>query len=216
MNSCNPVFIDVGMRLGVSNFYKYLRKFGILDKTGIDLPGEAGTIIHKQKNVGNVELATMSFGQSFQITPIRYLTTASEIINGGKKITPHFGVRAVNNEGKIIKTFDYDAKEGIISKEKSETMRYMLEKVVAEGTGHRACIEGYRIGGKTATSQKLPRNSGKYIASFMAFAPADNPKVIAMIMIDEPSGIYYGGTVVGPLMKNLYENILPYLLGENK
>lgn len=216
MNSCNPVFIDVGMRLGVDNFYKYLNQFGLMEKTGIDLPGEAGTIMHKKENVGNVELATMSFGQSFQISPIRYLTTASAIINGGKLITPHFAVASKNSSGKLIKTFEYPCKEGIISEEKSETMRYILEKVVSEGTGNKAYVEGYQIGGKTATSQKLPRNSGKYIASFMAFAPADNPQVIAMIIIDEPSGIYYGGTVVGPLMQKLYENILPYLLEENK
>lgn len=212
MNSCNPVFIDVGMRLGVDNFYKYLNRFGLMEKTGIDLPGEAGTIMHKKENVGNVELATMSFGQSFQISPVRYLTTASALINGGNLITPHFAVETKNSEGEVIKTFDYPVKEGIISKEKSETMRYMLEKVVAEGSGHKAYIEGWEIGGKTATSQKLPRNSGKYIASFMAFAPADNPQVIAMIIVDEPSGMYYGGTIVGPLMQKLYENILPYLI----
>lgn len=215
MNSCNPVFIEVGLRLGVDNFYKYMEKFGLMEKTGIDLPGEAGTILHNKDNVGNVELATISFGQSFQISPIRFLATASSLINGGNMVTPHFGVEAKNSENEVVKTFEYPVEEGVISKETSEELQYILEQVVAEGTGNKTYIEGFSIGGKTATSQKLPRNSGKYIASFMAFAPADNPQVIAMIIVDEPSGIYYGGTVVGPLMKKLYENILPYILEEN-
>lgn len=212
MNSCNPVFIELGLRVGVERFYKYLNKLGIMSKTGIDLPGEAGTIIHRQKNVGNVELATMSFGQSFQITPIRFLATASTIINGGKKITPHFGVSIEDENGRVVERLKYKIENNAIDKDISDRMRYILEQVVENGTGHKAFIEGYRIGGKTATSQKLPRGSGKYIASFMAFAPADDPQVIAMIIVDEPQGIYYGGTVVGPLMKQLYENILPYLM----
>jgi stage V sporulation protein D (sporulation-specific penicillin-binding protein) len=213
MNSCNPVFIEAGMRLGTERFYKYLRRFGVTEKTGIDLPGEAGTIIHKEQNVGNVELATMSFGQSFQISPIRFLTTASAIINGGKLVTPHIAVSVSSQEGKNIKNFDYPIQNGVLSKDRSEDMKYILEKVVSEGTGNKAYIEEMRIGGKTATSQKLPRNSGKYISSFMSFAPADNPQVISIIIVDEPKGMYYGGTVVGPLMKKLNENILPYLLG---
>lgn len=216
MNSCNPVFIEVGLRLGVDNFYKYMKRFGLMEKTGIDLPGEAGTIIHDKKNVGNVELATISFGQSFQISPIRFLATASSLINGGNMITPHFGVEAKNSNNEVVKKFEYPVEEGVISKDTSEELQYILEQVVAEGTGNKAYVEGFSIGGKTATSQKLPRNSGKYIASFMAFSPADNPQVIAMIIVDEPTGIYYGGTVVGPLMKKLYENILPYILEENK
>jgi len=215
MNSCNPVFINLGLRLGANDFYKYLYNFGIMDKTGIDLPGEASTLIHDLENVGNVELATMAFGQSFQITPIRFLTTASAIINGGSLVTPHFAVSLQDNEGNIIKSFDYKRKESIISKEKSEEMRYILEQVVENGTGNKAYVEGFRVGGKTATSQKLPRSARKYIASFMAFAPADNPQVIALIIVDEPQGIYYGGTVVGPLMNKLFENVLPYLLEDN-
>jgi stage V sporulation protein D (sporulation-specific penicillin-binding protein) len=211
MNSCNPVFIDVGLRVGVDNFYKYFDKLGLLTTTGIDLPGEASTIIHKKENVGLVELATMSFGQSFQITPVQLLTAASAIVNGGTLITPHFGVSVENADGELIKNLDYGTKEGVISKETSETMKYLLEKVIADGTGKNAYIEGYRIGGKTATSEKLPRGTGKYIASFIGFAPADNPQVIAMCIIDEPQGIYYGGTVAAPVIKELYENILPYL-----
>lgn len=211
MNSCNPVFIDVGLRVGVDNFYKYFDKLGLLTTTGIDLPGEASTIIHKKENVGLVELATMSFGQSFQITPVQLLTAASAIVNGGTLVTPHFGVSVENADGELIKNLEYGTKEGVISKETSETMKYLLEKVIADGTGKNAYIEGYRIGGKTATSEKLPRGTGKYIASFIGFAPADNPQVIAMCIIDEPQGIYYGGTVAAPVIKELYENILPYL-----
>ena len=212
MNSCNPVFVNVGLRVGVKKFYNYMDKLGLLKTTGIDLPGEAGTIIHKQKNVGNVELATMSFGQSFQITPVQFLTAASAIVNGGNLVTPHFGVEIRNENNETVKKLKYNEKKNVISKDVSENMKYILEKVVAEGTGNKAQVEGYRIGGKTATSQKLPRSARKYIASFMAFAPANDPQVIAMIIVDEPQGVYYGGTVVGPLMKQLYENILPYVV----
>ena len=212
MNSCNPVFVNVGLRVGVKKFYNYMDKLGLLKTTGIDLPGEAGTIIHKQKNVGNVELATMSFGQSFQITPVQFLTAASAIVNGGNLVTPHFGVEIRNENNETVKKLKYNEKKNVISKDVSEKMKYILEKVVAEGPGNKAQVEGYRIGGKTATSQKLPRSARKYIASFMAFAPANDPQVIAMIIVDEPQGVYYGGTVVGPLMKQLYENILPYVV----
>lgn len=216
MNSCNPVFIDVGLKVGVKNFYKELNKLGLLQKTGIDIPGEAGTIIHQIKNVGNVELATMSFGQSFQITPVQYLVAASAVVNGGKLVTPHFALKAENSEGDLIEKFAYKEKEGVVSKETSDTMKYVLEKVISEGTGSKGQVEGYKVGGKTATSQKLPRGSGRYIASFMGFAPADNPKVIAMAIIDEPEGIYYGGQVAAPVISELYRNILPYLLEEKE
>lgn len=211
MNSCNPVFMEVGLRLGVDNYYKYLDKLGVLYKTGVDLPGEAGTIIHKKKNVGNVELATMSFGQSFQITPLQLLRAASAVVNGGTLITPHFGVSVSDENNKKIKNFEFKSLTGAISKKTSETMKMVLEKVISEGTGKNAFIEGYEIGGKTATSEKLPRGNGKYISSFIGFAPASNPQVIAMCIIDEPVGIYYGGTVAAPVIKDIYENILPYL-----
>lgn len=210
-NSCNPVFIDVGARLGVDNFYKYLKQFGLLSKTGIDLPGEAATIMHKKENVGPVELATMSFGQSFQITPIQLATTVSTIINGGNRITPHFGVDVEDNTGKVIKTFEYETTEGVVSEETVEKMRYGLEKVVSEGGGNKAYIPGYHIGGKTATSQTLPRGSGKYISSFIGFAPAEDPQVLAMVVIHNPQGIYYGGTIAAPVIQELFSNILPYL-----
>ncbi len=213
MNSCNPVFIDVGLKVGVQNFYKYLDRLGIRKKTGIDIPGEAGTIIHQIKNVGNVELATMSFGQSFQITPVRYLVSASAVINGGKLVTPHFAMQSQNEAGEVVEKFQYNETENVIQKETSETMKNVLEKVISEGTGSKGQVEEYKVGGKTATSQKLPRGSGKYIASFMGFAPADNPQVIAMAIIDEPEGIYYGGQVAAPVISQLYQNILPYLLG---
>lgn len=216
MNSCNPVFIDVGLKVGVKNFYKELDKLGLLQKTGIDIPGEAGTIIHQIKNVGNVELATMSFGQSFQITPVQYLVAASAVVNGGKLVTPHFALKAENVEGDLVEKFSYKEKKGVVSKETSDTMKYVLEKVISEGTGSKGQVEGYKVGGKTATSQKLPRGSGRYIASFMGFAPADNPKVIAMAIIDEPEGIYYGGQVAAPVISELYRNILPYLLEEKE
>ena len=211
MNSCNPVFIEVGLRLGVPGMYQYFEQFGLLEKTGIDLPGEAGTIMHRQEDMGEVELATVSFGQSFQITPLQLITTASSIINGGTRITPHFGVEARSSDGSVIREFQYDSQEQILSEETSETMRYILEQVVAEGTGNKAYLEGYRIGGKTATSEKLPRSENKYISSFLGFAPADDPQVIALITIDEPEGIYYGGTIAAPVIAEIFDNILPYL-----
>lgn len=210
-NSCNPVFIEVGLRVGVDRFYDYLGKLGILSKTGVDLPGEASVIIHKKENVGQVELATMSFGQSFQITPLQLLRAVSSVVNGGTLITPHFGVEVLDDEGNTVKTFEYETKPSTISSDTCEKMKYMLEQVVATGGGKNAIIEGYRIGGKTATSQKLPRNSGKYIASFIGFVPADDPQVIAICIIDEPQGVYYGGTIAAPVIRELYENILPYL-----
>jgi len=211
MNSCNPVFIDVGQRLGVDSFYHYFKQFGLLGKTGIDLPGEAATIMHKKENMGLVELATVSFGQSFQITPIQLVTTASSIINGGNRITPHFAVKAESKDKTAVREFTYPVRSGVVSAETSETMRYILEQVVAEGSGKRAKVEGFRIGGKTATSEKLPRSLKKYISSFLGFAPADDPQVIALITIDEPVGIYYGGTIAAPVIGNIFENILPYL-----
>ena len=217
MNSCNPVFIDVGQRLGVDSYYHYFEQFGLKKKTGIDLPGEAGTIMHKKENMGLVELATVSFGQSFQITPIQLITTAASIVNGGRRVTPHFGVRVVNSEGTSIHRFSYPPGERILSEETSATMRHVLEQVVAEGSGKRAALAGFRIGGKTATSEKLPRSLKKYISSFVGFAPADNPQVIALITIDEPQGIYYGGTIAAPVIADIFKNILPYLeIEENK
>ncbi len=214
-NSCNPVFMEVGQRLGVSNMFKYLKKFCILDKTGIDVPGEAGTIMHKQKNVGEVELATMSFGQSFQLSPIRILTTISAVINGGTMITPHFGVSIADNLAQKKTNIRYASKENVISKETSDVMKTVLETVVSEGGGKKAAIEGYKVGAKTGTSEKLPRRSGKYIASCMGFAPAENPKVIALVLVDEPSGIYYGGTIAAPVISKLLDDILPYVDGKN-
>ena len=215
MNSCNPVFIQVGLRLGIDNFYKYFNQFQLLQKTGIDLPGEAGTIMHNPKNMGDVELATVSFGQSFQVTPLRLLTTISALINGGTSVTPHFGVAVRNADGTEVKKLEYSSGERIVSEETSETMRYILEQVVKEGGGKKAYIEGFRIGGKTATSEKLPRGTGKYISAFMGFAPADDPQVIAIMTIDEPVGIYYGGTIAAPVMAEIFDNILPYLGIEN-
>lgn len=211
MNSCNPVFIDVGQRLGVDSFYHYFEQFGLLGKTGIDLPGEAATIMHKKENMGLVELATVSFGQSFQITPIQLITTASSIINGGRRITPHFAVSAESTDGIFYRKFSYPERSGVVSGSTSETMRYILEQVVAEGSGKRAKLPEYRIGGKTATSEKLPRSLKKYISSFLGFAPADDPQVIALITIDEPVGIYYGGTIAAPVIADIFSNILPYL-----
>ena len=211
MNSCNPVFIDVGQRLGVEQYYRYFIQFGLKGKTGVDLPGEASTIMHKKENMGPVELATVSFGQSFQITPLQLITTAASIVNGGTRVTPHFGIRAVSQNGEQVHTFTYPQKEGIVSRETSETMRYILEQVVAEGSGKRASLPGYRIGGKTATSEKLPRSLKKYISSFLCFAPADDPQVMALITIDEPVGIYYGGTIAAPVIADIFQNILPYL-----
>ena len=211
MNSCNPVFIDVGQRLGVDSFYHYFEQFGLLGKTGIDLPGEAATIMHKKDNMGLVELATVSFGQSFQITPMQLVTTASSIINGGNRITPHFAVKAESRDKTFVREFTYPVRTGVVSEETSATMRYVLEQVVSEGSGKKAKLEGYRIGGKTATSEKLPRSLKKYISSFIGFAPADNPQVMALITIDEPEGIYYGGTIAAPVVGDLFKNILPYL-----
>ena len=211
MNSCNPVFIDVGARLGVDSFYHYFEQFGLLGKTGIDLPGEAATIMHKKENMGLVELATVSFGQSFQITPIQLITTASSIINGGRRITPHFAMNVESTDGTYYQKFSYPERMGVVSEATSETMRYILEQVVAEGSGKRAKLPGYRVGGKTATSEKLPRTLKKYISSFLGFAPADDPQVIALITIDEPVGIYYGGTIAAPVVADIFSNILPYL-----
>ena len=211
MNSCNPVFIDVGQRLGVDGYYKYFTQFGLKGKTGIDLPGEAATIMHKKENMGLVELATVSFGQSFQITPIQLITTAASIVNGGNRVTPHFGVAAVSTDQTSVRAFKYPSTGRILSEETSATMRYVLEQVVSEGSGKKAKLEGYKIGGKTATSEKLPRSLKKYISSFIGFAPADDPQVMALITIDEPEGIYYGGTIAAPVVGDLFKNILPYL-----
>ncbi|MCI8836694.1 MAG: peptidoglycan glycosyltransferase [Hungatella sp.] len=211
MNSCNPVFIDVGQRLGVDQYYHYFTQFGLLGKTGIDLPGEASTIMHRKENMGLVELATVSFGQSFQITPLQLITTAASIVNGGNRVTPHFGIRAVSSDGTSVRKFSYPIREGVVSEETSEKMRYILEQVVSEGSGKKAALPGYSIGGKTATSEKLPRSLKKYISSFVGFAPADDPQVIALVTIDEPVGIYYGGTIAAPVIADLFKNILPYL-----
>lgn len=211
MNSCNPVFIELGLRLGAENFYHYFEQFGLLRKTGIDLPGEAATIMHKKENIGQVELATISFGQSFQITPIQLAATVRALINGGKRVAPHFGTEILNEDGKVTKEFHYSEKKHIVSEKTSETMRILLESVVSEGSGKNAYVEGYRIGGKTATSQTLPRSANKYISSFVGFAPADDPKILGMCVIYDPQGIYYGGTIAAPVIGNIFENILPYL-----
>ena len=211
-NSCNPVFIEVGMRLGTENFYKYFEKFGLMGKTGVDLPGEAATIMHKKENVGQVELATMSFGQSFQVTPMQMATTVCSLVNEGKRITPHFGIAVYDAEsGEKEETISYGKRKRILSKETSEKMRKILETVVSEGGGKKAQIEGYRIGGKTATSQTLPRSANRYIGSFIGFAPADDPQVAAMAIIYNPQGIYYGGTIAAPVVRDIFDNILPYL-----
>ena len=209
-NSCNPVFIDIGLRLGADGFYKYFKQFGLMEKTGVDLPGEANTITHKLENVGLVELATMSFGQSFQITPIQVATMVSSAVNGGVRVTPHLGARVLNDEGEVVKEFSYKEEE-VLSKETSEAMKELLESVVSEGGGKNAIIEGYEIGGKTATSQTLPRSAHKYISSFVGFAPADNPEVLGLCIIYNPKGIYYGGTIAAPVIRTIFENILPYL-----
>ena len=210
-NSCNPVFIEVGLRIGVDRFFDYFRQFGLMDLTGVDIPGEAGTIMHKKENVGQVELATISFGQSFQITPILLATTVSALVNGGRRVTPHFGMEVLSAEGKKVKTFRYNAKKHIVSEKTSQTMRELLESVVAEGSGKNAYVEGYRIGGKTATSQTLPRSANKYISSFVGFAPADDPQILGMCVIYNPQGVYYGGTIAAPVIGKIFENILPYL-----
>lgn len=210
-NSCNPVFIDVGLRLGVETYYQYFEKFGLLKKTGVDLPGEAGTIMHKMENMGSVELATVSFGQSFQITPIQLAATVSSLINGGVRVTPHFGVSVRNADGSFVEQIEYPVEEGIVSEETSALVRSILETVVSEGGGNRAAVEGYAVGGKTATSQTLPRSANRYISSFLGFAPADDPKVLALCIIHDPKGIYYGGTIAAPVVQDIFENILPYL-----
>lgn len=210
-NSCNPVFMEIGLELGVDQFYKYFQQFGLMKKTGIDLPGEAGTIMHKKENVGQVELATMTFGQSFQITPIQLVTTVSAIVNGGTRVTPHLAMGVQNDAGEIVETFSYEIEKGVVSEKTSETMRMILESVISQGSGNKAYIEGYTIGGKTATSQTLPRSANKYISSFIGFAPAENPEVIALVVIHNPQGIYYGGTIAAPVVKTIFENILPYL-----
>ncbi len=210
-NSCNPVFIDVGLNIGVDTFYNYFEKLGLMDKTGIDLPGEAATIMHDPDDVGPVELATISFGQSFQITPIQLATTASTIVNGGTRVTPHFGTEILDEDGNSLEVLQYDTEEDVISEETSEIMREILESVVAEGSGSNAYIPGFHVGGKTATSQTLPRSDNKYISSFIGFAPADDPQVLALVLIHNPQGIYYGGTVAAPVIQEIFENILPYL-----
>ena len=210
-NSCNPVFIEVGLRLGIEKYYQYFEQFGLFKKTGIDLPGEAGTIMHKKENMGEVELATVAFGQSFQITPIQLAATVSSLINGGRRVTPHFGVAVENPTDASVKELEYPVETGIISAEVSETVRGILEKVVSEGSGKNAAIEGYRIGGKTATSQTLPRSANKYISSFLGFAPADDPKVLALCIIHDPQGMYYGGTIAAPVVRSIFANVLPYL-----
>ncbi len=211
MNSCNPALISVGLRLGLDTYYAYFEQFGLKTRTGIDLPGEAGTIMHRKENMGNVELATVAFGQSFQITPIQLLTTAASIVNGGNRVTPHFGVQTQDARGEVLQTFSYPTESGIVSEKTSATMREILELVVSEGTGKNGAVEGFRVGGKTATSQTLPRGSGRYIASFVGFAPADDPQVIALAVVNNPKGVYYGGQVAAPIIRQLFENILPYL-----
>ena len=210
-NSCNPVFVTLGLRVGAERYYDCLKQFGLLERTGVDLPGEAGTIMHRKDAIGNVELATMSFGQSFQITPLQLATTVSSLVNGGRRITPHLAVRAVDEKGVSVESFEKEAGRQIVSAETSETMRGLLEKVVSEGGGSKAQIEGYRIGGKTATSQTLPRGSGRYIASFVGFSPADDPQVLALVVIHSPQGTYYGGQIAAPVIRQLFENVLPYL-----
>lgn len=210
-NSCNPVFIDIGLRLGADRFYEGFRKIGLMEKTRVDLPGEAGTIMHNKSNIGPVELATMSFGQSFQITPIQLATTVSSIINGGRRVTPHFGVQVTDRNGKTVEKFDYPVKKHVVSEDTSSEMRDILESVVSEGSGKNSYIPGYKIGGKTATSQTLPRSANKYISSFIGFAPADHPQVLAMVVIHNPQGIYYGGTIAAPVVRDIFENILPYM-----
>ena len=210
-NSCNPVFIDIGLRLGAEKFYDYFEKFGLLSLTNVDLPGEAGTIMHKKEDIGTVELATMTFGQSFQIPPIQLATTVSSIVNGGRRITPHLGMAVLDSGGEVIEEFEYEVQEGIVSEKTSETMRTLLKSVVEEGSGKNGYIEGYSIGGKTATSQTLPRSANKYIASFLGFAPAEDPVILGMVVIHNPQGVYYGGTIAAPVLRSIYDNVLPYL-----
>lgn len=210
-NSCNPVFIDIGLRLGAERFYDYFQEFGLLDLTGIDLPGEAGTIMHQVENIGLVELATISFGQSFQVTPVQMAVTVSSIINGGRRVTPHFGKAVLDREGNVLETLSYEERSGVVSEKTSKTMQTLLEGVVANGSGKNAYIEGYSIGGKTATSQTLPRSANKYISSFIGFAPAEDPQVLGMVVIHNPQGIYYGGTIAAPVLRSIFDNVLPYL-----
>lgn len=210
-NSCNPVFIDIGLRLGAERFYDYFQQFGLLDLTGIDLPGEAGTIMHQVQNIGLVELATISFGQSFQVTPVQMAVTVSSIINGGRRVTPHFGKAVLDREGNVLETLSYEERLGVVSEKTSKTMQTLLEGVVANGSGKNAYIEGYSIGGKTATSQTLPRSANKYISSFIGFAPAEDPQVLGMVVIHNPQGIYYGGTIAAPVLRSIFDNVLPYL-----
>lgn len=211
MNSCNPVFIELGLRLGADTFYDYFEQFGLLEKTGVDLPGEAASIMHARDAIGQVELATISFGQSFQITPIQLITTVSSLINGGTRVTPHFGLRVEDENGEIVETFSWDTTEDLVDDETSETLQFLLEKVVSEGTGINGAVEGYSVGGKTATSQTLPRSENKYISSFLAFAPADDPQVIGLVVIYDPQGTYYGGTIAAPVMQEIFEDVLPYM-----
>lgn len=215
-NSCNPVFMDIGLRLGADRFYDYFEDFGLLKLTNIDLPGEAGTIMHKKEDIGTVELATMTFGQSFQVTPIQMAVTVSSIVNGGNRVTPHVGTAILDDSGNVVKEFEYEVESGIVSKETSETMQMLLESVVSEGSGKNAYLEGYSIGGKTATSQTLPRSANKYISSFLGFAPADDPQILGMVIIHDPQGVYYGGTIAAPVLKSIYDNVLPYLGIEKK
>ena len=215
-NSCNPVFMDIGLRLGADRFYEYFEKFGLMKLTNIDLPGEAGTIMHKKEDIGTVELATMTFGQSFQVTPIQMAVTVSSIVNGGNRVTPHVGTAVLDRDGNVVEEFDHEVESGIVSEETSETMRMLLESVVAEGSGKNAYLEGYSIGGKTATSQTLPRSANKYIASFLGFAPADDPQILGMVIIHDPQGVYYGGTIAAPVLRSIYDNVLPYLGIEKK
>lgn len=210
-NSCNPVFIDIGLRLGAERFYDYFQQFGLLDLTGIDLPGEAGTIMHQVENIGLVELATISFGQSFQVTPVQMAVTVSSIINEGRRVTPHFGKAVLDREGNVLETLSYEERSGVVSEKTSKTMQTLLEGVVANGSGKNAYIEGYSIGGKTATSQTLPRSANKYISSFIGFAPAEDPQVLGMVVIHNPQGIYYGGTIAAPVLRSIFDNVLPYL-----
>ena len=210
-NFCNPVFIDIGLRLGAERFYDYFQQFGLLDLTGIDLPGEAGTIMHQVENIGLVELATISFGQSFQVTPVQMAVTVSSIINGGRRVTPHFGKAVLDREGNVLETLSYEERSGVVSEKTSKTMQTLLEGVVANGSGKNAYIEGYSIGGKTATSQTLPRSANKYISSFIGFAPAEDPQVLGMVVIHNPQGIYYGGTIAAPVLRSIFDNVLPYL-----
>ena len=215
-NSCNPVFMDIGLRLGADRFYEYFEEFGLMKLTNIDLPGEAGTIMHRKEDIGTVELATMTFGQSFQVTPIQMAVTVSSIVNGGNRVTPHVGTAVLDREGNVVEEFEYEAESGMVSEETSETMRMLLESVVAEGSGKNAYLEGYSIGGKTATSQTLPRSANKYISSFLGFAPADDPQILGMVIIHDPQGVYYGGTIAAPVLRSIYDNVLPYLGIEKK